>query len=495
MDASEARSERAEALAARVRIDAFCGAVSRATRATAIEMGAACAPYETDALHGRGSAGCVLLPAAREDVAAIARLAGEHGVTLIAQGARTGLVGAAVPDATRTQCVLSLAKLDRVIELDVANRSVTVEAGMRVSALERVIAAHGLQFPIDIGSDPSIGGLVATNAGGSRLLKYGDVRRNVLGLEVVLADGDGTRIDALAPLRKNNTGIDVKQLFIGAGGALGIVTAASFELRKRERSSAAFFVALPDYAACAAALAAFEDAFGELLAAFEFIAAPTLAATLSAFADVRAPLRPDAGECFALVELATAMPGLDALLAERGTELLARLADAGLVADAAIDAAADFWRVRDAVPLAFATHGLPLPFDVAFRRTKLVPFLDELKRWVTQAHPLLTLHTFGHFGDGGAHLIVLVPNEARERYDAVRCALMRSAVYRMVRAHGGSFSAEHGIGPANFAHYRQLCPEPLRAVAARLQATLDPRRVVGRYRYDAAFAPLAQGTV
>jgi FAD/FMN-containing dehydrogenase len=474
-----ARTARAVAL----RIESFCEAVMRSTRATTLESGDACARFEHDALYG-GAAACVLLPATRDDVGEIVRLAHEHRVTLVAQGARTGLVGAAVPDATRTQCVLSLEKLDRVIAFDRANRSVTAEAGMRLSALEGFLADHDLQFPIDIGSDPTLGGLVATNAGGSRLVRYGDVRRNVLGLEAVLADRYGTRIDALAPLRKNNTGIDLKQLFIGAGGALGVVTAVSLELRARERSSSAFFVALSSYEAAAQTLLAFEDTFGDLLCAFEFLAAETLAATLEAFPDLRAPLPLDSGRCFALVEVATAMGGLDAFLLEKSADLLEHLSRAGLVRNAAMDAATHFWRVRDAVPLALAKLGLPLSFDVAFSRVGLVPFLAEVREWLGHAHPLLSAHVFGHFGDGGAHLVLLVPDGARESYTPVKTALLRSEVYRIVCRHGGSFSAEHGIGPANFAYYRKLMPASLRRVTAQLQAALDPERVLGRCRYE-----------
>jgi D-lactate dehydrogenase (cytochrome) len=178
------------------------------------------------------------------------------------------------------------------------------------------------------------------------------------------------------------------------------------------------------------------------------------------------------------------MPGLDTLLEQRGTELLAQLADEGVVKDAAIDAAADFWRVRDAVPAAFTAHGVPLPFDVAFTRTRLAPFIEALKLWMAHAHPCLTLHAFGHFGDGGAHLILVIPNDELMRYGAARCALLRSQVYRMVREHGGSFSAEHGIGPVNLAHYRQFSSDSRRVFARRLQAMFDPYGVVGRCRYD-----------
>ncbi|WP_018439652.1 FAD-binding oxidoreductase [Trinickia symbiotica] len=473
-----------------MQLDAFREAVGRAARATTIASGENGAPYERDAMQYSGRAACVLLPAHRDDVVEIARLAHEHRVKLIAQGARTGLVGAAVPDGTGMQCVLSLERLDKVIAFDAGNRSITVEAGLRMSSLDRLLADRGLMFPIDIGCDPSVGGLVATNAGGSRLMKYGDVRRHVLGLEVVLADRYGTRIDALAPLRKNNTGFDVKQCFIGAGGALGIVTAVSLELARRERSSAAFFVAFDSFEGAHATVAAIEDAFGDLLAAFEVIASDTLAATLSAFPVLRAPLPVDAGRSFALIEVATAMAGLDTVFAERGATVLEELSRRGLVANAALDTSLEtislFWRIRDSVPLALATLGTPISFDVAFSRTDVAPFLAAVAEWLRHSHPLVAAHVFGHFGDGGVHLVVLVPHDARDLYTPAKVALMRTGVYRIVEAHRGSFSAEHGVGPANFAFYRTATREPQRRVAAQLQRIFDPERVLGRCGYDAA---------
>ena len=471
------------------RVDDFCAVVPDAAPDTAIERGPACALYERDVLGQAGIAACVLRPATRDDVGAILRLAHAHEIPLVAQGERTGLVGAAVPDGSGAQCVLSLSRLNRVIDVDPANRSVTVEAGMRLSALDRFLEPFGLHFPIDLGSDPSIGGLIATNAGGSRLVKHGDVRRGVLGLEAMLADEHATRLDLLAPLRKNNVGPDLKQLFIGAGGALGIVTAASLDLRQRERSSATFFVALRDAPSCARALLAFEDAFGELLGAFEFIGGRTLAAVLETAPADRPPLPVVEGHCFALVEAASAMAGLDAQLLERGTATLDSLLQAGVVCDAALGAATDFWRLRDAIPIALAARGLPLSFDVSFARPRLAPFLDEIEVWLAARHPRVECHVFGHFADGGAHLVVLVPDAVREQQGPLKIAMLRAQILRLVRARGGSISAEHGIGPLNLAGYRTHIPAVARGLAGRLQDLLDPRGVLGRVRFDDTLPP------
>ncbi|RDS98395.1 FAD-binding oxidoreductase, partial [Burkholderia contaminans] len=188
----------------------------------------ACSSYETDVtLHG-GIALGIARPASTADTSALARVAVAHRIALVAQGARTGLVGAAVPDRSGTQCVVSFDRMRAVRAFDAANRSITVEAGVRLSDINRVAAEAGLCLPIDLGSDPAAGGLVGANAGGSRLIKYGDVRRNVLGVEAVLTDAAGTVIDALAPLRKRNAGFDVTQCLTVANGPNRPVTAVSF---------------------------------------------------------------------------------------------------------------------------------------------------------------------------------------------------------------------------------------------------------------------------
>lgn len=196
--------------------------------------GSACAPYLTDVMQTSGVALGVALPESTAYLSELARSAFAHGVRLIPQGERTGLCSAAVPDRSAKQCVVSLARMNRVRDFDPPNRSITVEAGMRLSELNRHAVAAGLYLPIDLGSDPSVGGLIGSNAGGSRLLKYGDVRRNVLGLEAVLADRDGTVLDMIAPLRKNNTGLDLKQMFTSARAGH---TASSVRSRSRLRPS------------------------------------------------------------------------------------------------------------------------------------------------------------------------------------------------------------------------------------------------------------------
>lgn len=445
--------------------------------------GAACEPYATDVARYGGVPLGVARPASTADVRALVRVAVAHRIALVAQGARTGLVGAAVPDRSGTQCVVSFERMCAVRGFDPSNRSITVDAGVRLSDINRVAGEAGLCVPIDLGSDPAAGGLVGANAGGSRLIKYGDVRRHVLGIEVVLADEAGTVIDALAPLRKRNAGFDVAQCFIGANGANGLVTAVSFALAPLERSSCAAFVAFASYDAALAGLLAFERAFGEMLSAFEFMSAAAVGCVAAAFPALRAPFDASAAACYALVEIATGMPGLDALLEERTVATLDALASERRVLDAACAPAERFWRIRDALPVAVAQDGVPLSFDVSFPRGALAGFVADAEQWLAAAHPALRCHAFGHFGDGGCHLVVSIPHTEAERYGPLQQVALRGALYdRVVRA-GGCFSAEHGVGPVNIAYYRKHVPAAHRQLAGAVQHAIDPLGLVGRVRY------------
>ncbi|POZ60344.1 FAD-binding oxidoreductase [Chromobacterium alticapitis] len=464
-------------------LDAFLAEAASLLPPGALLRGEDCAPYQADASGCRGQAAAVLLPDSTETVSALLRAAARHRARLVPQGNRSGLVGGAVPDGSGRQAVLSLARMRRLREFDPLNRSAVAEAGLSLSELNRQLEPHGLWLPIDVGSDPATGGLVGANTGGSRLLRHGDARRNLLGLEVVLADGQGSVLDLTAPLRKNNAGIDLKQLFIGSGGALGVVTAASWDLKRLDASQLTLFAALPDREAALVALDAFEQHFGETLSAFEVMGAPALNATLRQFPALRHPLAGSVAGCYALVEIASAMPGLDALLQERAEALLASLHERGLILDAAFGQAERLWPLRDSLPLALAAAGTPLSFDVGLPRSRLPAFLSAAERWLTAEHPALRLYDFGHFGDGGCHLIVLLPRGMAAGYGPAKLAMLKSALYQLVADHGGGFSAEHGVGPLNAAFYRKFTCPAAQGLAAGLQRLLDPAAALGRHRY------------
>ena len=464
-------------------IQAFLAEVAEHLGLASLLTGDACAPYETDVMQYRGRAAAVVIPQDTQAVSTLMRLAVRHRIRLVAQGNRSGLVGGAITDNSGKQVIVSLSRMRQVREIDPLNRTVIVEAGALLSELNRKLETHSLYFPIDIGSDPAIGGLIGANAGGSRLLKHGDVRHNLLGIEVVLADDNGTVVQLLAPLRKNNTGLDLKQLFVGTGGAFGIITAATLELQRIDQSTQSVFVALPDHATALEVLQAFEEHFGDLLCAFEVISEPALAITLRNFPMLRHPFGQSAARCYALIEIASSMPGLHALFAERTEQVLEQLYESARVVDAVLGHSSSFWPLRDNLPLAIASEGIPLSFDVAFSRSRLVAFREQAAQWLQHEHPLLQLYDFGHFADGGCHLIVLVPHAHIAQYGIARLVAVRSGIYRLVSENGGSFSAEHGVGPVNAAYYSKHTTPKVQEISRAMQQLMDPQAVLGRYRY------------
>ena len=464
-------------------IQAFLAEVAEHLGLASLLTGDACAPYETDVMQYRGRAAAVVIPQDTQAVSTLMRLAVRHRIRLVAQGNRSGLVGGAITDNSGKQVIVSLSRMRQVREIDPLNRTVIVEAGALLSELNRKLETHSLYFPIDIGSDPAIGGLIGANAGGSRLLKHGDVRHNLLGIEVVLADDNGTVVQLLAPLRKNNTGLDLKQLFVGTGGAFGIITAATLELQRIDQSTQSVFVALPDHATALEVLQAFEEHFGDLLCAFEVISEAALAITLRNFPTLRHPFGQSSARCYALIEIASSMPGLHALFAERTEQVWEQLYESARVVDAVLGHSSSFWPLRDNLPLAIASEGIPLSFDVAFSRSRLVAFREQAAQWLQHEHPLLQLYDFGHFADGGCHLIVLVPHAHIAQYGIARLVAVRSGIYRLVSENGGSFSAEHGVGPVNAAYYSKHTTPKVQEISRAMQQLMDPQAVLGRYRY------------
>ena len=464
-------------------LHAFLSEVAEALGQASLLTGAACARYEIDVAQCRGKAAAVVLPRDTDAVSALMRIAVRHRIRLVAQGNRSGLVGSAITDNSGKQVIVSLSRIRRVREIDPLNRTVIVEAGALLSELNRQLETHSLHFPIDVGSDPAIGGLIGANAGGSRLLKHGDVRHNLLGIEVVLADGDGTVVQLLAPLRKNNTGLDLKQMFVGTGGAFGIITAATLELQRIDQSTQSVFVALPDHARALEVLDAFEHHFGDLLCAFEVISEAALAITLRNFPTLRHPFGQSSASCYALIEIASSMPGLHTIFAQRTEQVLEQLYESGRVLDAVLGNTHSFWPLRDNLPLAIAKEGIPLSFDVAFSRSQLVAFRDQAAQWLAQEHPLLQLYDFGHFADGGCHLIVLVPHAHIAQYGIAKLVAVRSGIYKRVSENGGCFSAEHGVGPVNAAYYSKYTAPEVQEISRAMQQLMDPQAVLGRYRY------------
>lgn len=442
------------------------------------------APYEASARHGSGQALGVVRPADLAQLAWAVRELIHSGVQLVPQGAATGLVGAATPTADGTQWVLSTQRLRDVLHIDPVNRSATVAAGFRLSDVNREAQAHGLCFPIDLGADPTIGGMVATNTGGARLIRYGGVRENLLGLQAVLAHPAGQVVGADRNLRKNNTGLDWTQLLCGSFGAFGIVGRATVKLHPLPQQSATALVAVDSVDTAVALACALEQDMGDFVSAFEGMSHGALQAVERHQGQgIFAQTPPYA----VLMEVSTTVApgrGLD-LEGMLMAWLEGRMEQGGLL-DAIVDKPAQLWRIRHAISESVQSQGRLVAFDVSVARSAFAPFRDEALPLIERHLPGARLCDFGHLGDGGVHLNMTVPDDTRPaQIDALREALYEAVVVRFA----GSFSAEHGVGPYNQRFYDRFTEAPLRGLCTVLQQALDPGRQLGNVRLGGAALP------
>ena len=407
-----------------------------------------CAPYLTD--HRRlwqGQALAVALPRSVAQVAALLALCNAARVAVVPHGGNTSYCGGATPDGSATQVVLSLKKLNRIRSLDPANYSLVAEAGCILAQVQQAAELADRFFPLSLGSEGScqIGGNLSTNAGGTSVLRYGMMRELVLGLEVVLADG--RVFEGLSGLRKDNTGYDIKALFLGAEGTLGVITAASLELFPRIRAQACAFVAVPDIAAAVTLLGQLREASGDRVSSFELIPRIGIEFTTRHIAAVLDPLdRPY--EWYVLAELssARAAEGLDAVLEETLAEALTQ----GSVLDAVLTRnereRAALWKLRESIPEAQRKEGAGLKHDISLPIGALADFVAQASRWLAANVPEGRLVAYGHVGDGNLHFNLTQRQGTDAASFLAREAHVKRFVHDLVRQLGGSFSAEHGIG-------------------------------------------------
>jgi FAD/FMN-containing dehydrogenase len=446
------------------------------------------AGYERGARYGTGRALCAALP---RDVAAVRQVvlwAREHRVRLIPQGANTGLVAAASPDSSGRQAIVSLERLRSKIEIDVENRSVRVGAGVLLHSLNERLAEEGFCFPIDLGANPSVGGMIAANTGGARLLRYGDVRSNLLGLEAVLADADATVVDVMSGLRKDNSGVDLKQLFVGTSGAFGIVTAAVLEIHPMPLQRATALLVPVDPAAVPAILRRAESRFAGLLCSFEGMSRAAMQCVFRHRPRVRNPFEGGpTPELAVLMELASPLHHSCGLDLERALEaFLCKLAEGEkpLLADALLGKAEQAWELRHAISDSLRDDGTVIAFDVSVRRSVLAAFRARVTGEIEAAWPHLRICEFGHLGDGGVHLNLVWPFDCGPVPQPQEILAIRERVYAIVvDEFRGSFSAEHGVGPYNQEVYSRHTPPEHRKLAGGLQRLFDPDRLLGTVEF------------
>ena len=407
-----------------------------------------CAPFLTDHLgRCRGRATAVVQPASVAEVSQLLALCDATGVGVVPHGGNTGYYGGAIPDESGTQLVLSLRRLNRIRGVDADNNSLIAEAGCILRQVQQAAEAAGRFFPLSIGSQGScqIGGNLSTNAGGVNVLRYGMMRDLVLGLEVVLPGGQV--LAGLTTLRKDNTGYDIKSLFLGAEGTLGVITAASFKLFPQIRVHATALAALADVRAAVTLLGRLREASGDRVSSFELIPRSGIDLTTRHIPGVSDPL-PGTHAWYALCELTStrADEPLDAVLEET---LGAALAD-GIVLDAAMVRSererAALWKLRESIPEAQRHEGASLKHDISLPVGRLADFVARAEPWIRANVPDGRLVAYGHVGDGNLHFNVSqLPGAGREVFLA-RAADVQRAVHDLVHEFGGSFSAEHGVG-------------------------------------------------
>jgi len=438
--------------------------------------------YQTGWRYGKGKALLVVRPASTDQVAQVITFCKERSLRVLAQGANTGLVGASVPDAGGRMVVLSLERLNHRLELDVLDRTVTVDAGVLLSELNQALAEHGLTFPVDLPADPQIGGMVAANTGGARLLRYGDVRRNLLGLEVVLADG--RVVDNLTALRKNNTGLDFKQLFTGTSGVFGVITGAVLQVAPLPRQRAAALVGVPHGRAALGLLQALEHGLSELLAAFEVMSREALEPVFGP-GGLRNPFGAPLAPYTVLVELASTLPESALDLANLLESALAEYLEGHEedLTDVIMGRPDEFWAARHHISESLREEGRVLAFDIAVPRSRLPAFTDAVKAWLAAEQPCFRVCDFGHWGDGGTHLN-LVWREAEAPLPAERLVpLVQRRIYDLaVLEFQGSYSAEHGVGPHNQACFDAYTGAAQKSAGAALKAHFDPHGMLGTVR-------------
>ena len=434
------------------------------------------APFLTD-WRGRftGRARAVVLPANTEQVAAVVRACAAARVPVVPQGGRTGLVLGSVPDTSGSAIVVSLRRLDRIRALDAANRTMTVEAGCILYDVQQAASGAGMLFPLSLAAEGSctIGGNLATNAGGTAVLRYGNTRELCLGLEVVTAQGEIW--NGLRGLRKDNTGYDLRDLFIGAEGTLGIITAAVLKLYPQPKAALSALVALESPRHALSLLGLLQDQCGAALTGFELMSDFCLQLVETHFPKLRHPFAARYPQ-YALVELSSSESEDHAsALLESG---IGAALDSGVARDAVLATSGaqtlGLWQLREHIPLAQAAAGKNIKHDISLPVSSIPEFIARTDAALLQAFPGCQLVTFGHLGDGNLHYNVAPPGGSGHDAFLAHQELVNRIVHDSVGSFGGSISAEHGIGALKREELaRTKSPVELDMMRA-VKAALDP---------------------
>ena len=424
----------------------------------------------------RGRAAAIVQPRTTEQLAAIVGVCAKANVAMVPQGGNTGYCGGATPDESGHQVLINLSKMNRILGVDAASLTLSAQAGVVLANAQRAAAEQGLLLPLSMGSQGScqLGGNISTNAGGLAVLRYGTAREMVAGLEVVLPDGQIW--SDLKGLRKDNTGYDLKQFFMGAEGTLGIISAAVLRLQPRPRARITAFLETPDLASAVSTLMLLREHLGDCITSFEYLSREALLLAVAQIKEIRNPL-PQATGNFVLVELAAFDDGAG-LTEQLAAALQVAIAN-GTVGDCVVahndTQRGAFWRLRESIPEAEKRAGGSIKHDVSVEISKLSEFASNLQEDTLARFPGCRISLYGHLGDGNIHFNVLASASVSAAQFKRECADSLSAlVHSAAIDRGGSFSAEHGVGRLK----RHLLASTTDLVSLQLmrkiKRTLDP---------------------
>lgn len=396
----------------------------------------------------RGRALAVVRPASTPEVAAVVKACAAARVSMVPQGGNTGMVVGSTPDASGQQVVLSLTRMNKVRALDAGNLTITVDAGCVLQSLQEECEKAGFLFPLSLASEGSctIGGNLGTNAGGTQVVRYGNTRELCLGLEVVTAQGDIW--SGLTGLRKDNTGYDLRHLFIGSEGTLGVITAATMKLYPLPKSQLTAFAAVPSLEAAVELLGLAHRHLSAGLTGFEVMGQFALSLVVKHFPQQRVPFWQESPYC---VVLENSDNESEAHARECFERLLEAAMEQGCVTDAVVAEsmaqAHALWHIRESIPLAQAEEGLNIKHDISISVSRIPEFVRETNALLLKNFPGARLVTYGHLGDGNLHYNVQAPvDDDQARFLSEEEAPMNALVYEVVDRYNGSISAEHGVG-------------------------------------------------
>ena len=443
------------------------------------------APYSTDwRKRFSGKALAVVLPGCSNEVAAIVKLCAERRIAIVPQGGHTGFCGGATPDNSGKQIVLNLKRMNQILGVDLANQTITVQAGCILQNIQEAAAERGFLFPLSLGAEGScmIGGNLATNAGGTNVLRYGNARDLCLGLEVVTATGEIW--NGLKGLRKDNTGYDLRDLFVGSEGTLGIITSAVMKLYPLPISQWTTLVATENIANTIALLNLFQKRASSLLTGFEMMTQESLALNEKHFPQFKNPLSGQPPFTI-LVELSDhesedhVRQLLETILEEAFT--------AGFIADAVIAnsmaQANTFWHMREHITLAQAEEGANLKHDITIPLSSLDEFIRETDGLMRSKFPGVRIINFGHLGDGNLHYNIAPPEGVDQKtFNLNNEKAIHELVYGQVERFHGSISAEHGVGQLKLADLRAHKGDVAHDLMKAVKTALDPQNILNPHK-------------